>query len=434
MPDTENSIVIYSYKYNFKNMVLTTDQDFSIRDGSVITFHMTHDYLKRKLPWIKMSIELDIPTIASIYKFQDKAKLKVDMYEYQYSSEETIVNTALYLQHTFSVVPAKDKNNYITSEDSTTEDVVDVMKNLQLFEMYLIDMDAVNWFNKQICTMFQDCSKPAAIMALMQMRGVPSGISVVTPPQDNNKIDYIIIPLGDLIGNIQLINKRYGIYDCDPIIYYDLDYLYCINRVEPNITMPLATDYGSIVIMLANPTSPAREIVGSCTDMTSKTHYINVKKSPQIYDYTNKITSTKFSTLTTVDANGNVKKSTVATQNTDGSTSLTDGSEETALNYIYAENEMTANQMINDNMEGPNIVVIVSNMAVSFLRPYKNITFSVGSQLLSLGIHDKEYRLYGWSLSITREGSSSIDANYIHEVQLSIGEPTITGMTVQNTQ
>ena len=138
--------------------------------------------------------------------------------------------------------------------------------------------------------------------------------------------------------------------------------------------------------------------------------------------------------MTTVDANGNVKKSTVATQNTDGSTSLTDGSEETALNYIYAENEMTANQMINDNMEGPNIVVIVSNMAVSFLRPYKNITFSVGSQLLSLGIHDKEYRLYGWSLSITREGSSSIDANYIHEVQLSIGEPTITGMSVQNTQ
>ena len=49
MPDTENSIVIYSYKYNFKNMVLTTDQDFSIRDGSVITFHMTHDYLKRQI-------------------------------------------------------------------------------------------------------------------------------------------------------------------------------------------------------------------------------------------------------------------------------------------------------------------------------------------------------------------------------------------------
>lgn len=421
MPDQQNNVAIYTYRYNIKNIMLTTDQNYAIRDGSVVYLYILHDYIKRRLPWIKIHLELDTSVIANIYKNQDKAKLKIDLYEYQYSNEQTIVNTSLYLQHTFSLIPARDKNNYITSEDSTTTEVLDPMKNLQLFEAYLVDMDAVNWMNKEICTMFKECSKPAALQALVQMRSVPSGILIMTPPLDNNKIDYVIIPLGDMIGNIQFLNKRYGLYNCDPIIYYDLDYLYCISRVEPDITMPLATDYGNIVMILANPTSPSREIVGSCTDIKSKTHYINLRQSPQVNDYTNKITSTKFATIATVNAKGDVSKA---------SLSETD----TALEYVYEENDMTKDQYINDKLTGPSVTVVVNNSAVSFLRPYKNVTFSVGSQLLSLGIHDKSYRLYAWALSITRDGSGGENAEYTHELQIQLGQPTALESTTNSQQ
>ena len=246
-----------------------------------------HDYLKRRMPIIRLTIELDKDVIASIYKNKDTAVIKLEVFEQQLDADSKIINTSLFLKHTFSIIPAKNQNQYITSSDSTTEASMDTMQTLQLFEAYLMDMTAVTWFSKQLDIIFEKTAKPAALQALFQIRDVPNGILIATPPQDNKIINYVILPLGDLIGNIDVLNKTYGIYDSYPIIYYDLQYLYCINRMNPNIVLPSATNFGNITFILKNPTTPEHQISGSCTDVATKTHYINLREEPKINDYTN---------------------------------------------------------------------------------------------------------------------------------------------------
>ena len=392
---------MYMYEYRISNLVITAGDEFEIRDGSVVYMYIHHDYRARRMPIVHMKVELDIPTIRAIYANRETVKMKLEIHEYQYEADSDtpkIVNTTLYMQHTFSIIPAKDRDNYITSEDSTTVESLDEMKSLQIFEAYLIDMDAVNWFTQEICAIFEDAPKPTAMQALFELRSVPGNTLIATPPQDNDEVRYTILPLGDLIGNLEVLNGRYGLYDVKPWIYYDLDKLYCINWKKPNIILPSATDYGNITLLLLNLVSPDRQAVGSCNDAETKTHYINIKEMPHINDYTNRINATRFATVQSVDHDGNVDKTTLS-------------DEDRTLRYIFAENAMTVDQMINENMQGQNVQVQVPSTSVMFLKPYKNVTFKVGPQFYSLGLDDHEYRLAGWSLSITREGEGAKGAN-----------------------
>lgn len=401
---------IYRYAYAIKNIVITADKNYYVADGSVPYLYIHHDYRTRRMPVVRMNIELDINTIAMIYKHKDKAMIKFDIYEHQYDTEDHIVNTTLYMQHIFAIIPSKDQNNYVTSQDTVTEALVDEMKSLQLFETYLIDMTAVNWFNQQVCTIFENASKPASMQALFQMRGIPGNTLIASPPLDNSVVNYTVLPLGDLIGNIESLNTTYGLYDVRPWIYYDLHYLYCVNWLKPNIVLPTANDFGNIVIMMINPNNAERQISGSYTDLQSKAHYLNLTEMPQINDYSNKINATKFSTVASIDQKGNVDKTTLS-------------KEDTALTYIYAQNNMTVDQVVNENMQGHNVQLQMNNISVSCLRPYKTVTFEADTQFLNLGLTGHEYRIAGWSLSITREGYGE-NANTIHDVRLSLIKPT----------
>lgn len=404
-------MVIYQYQYIIKNVVITASKNYIFREGAVNYLFILHDYLHRKMPVIKMDIELSIPIIADIYENKDTAIIKFDIYEQQIDATGKVVNTTLYMQHMFSIIPAKDQNAYITSQDTKSAKLIDEMKTLQLFEMYLVDMTAVNWFSQQICTIFQDVSKPAALQALFQMRDIPSGILIATPPQDNELIPYVMLPLGDLVGNIDTLNTVYGIYNAYPIIYYDLQYLYCINKYEPNITLPTATDFGTIKFIIANPDTSDQQVPGSYTDMESKTHYINLINEPVIYDYTPKQTSTKFSTITAIDVDGVVSKTTV-------------DDNATKLKYIYQQNSMTVDQLKNEQLNGLNIDVSLNDSAVSFIKPFKTVLFEPDTQYLNLGIDGKEFRITKWSISITREGTGE-KSKYIHDVNISMYQPKV---------
>ena len=162
---------------------------------------------------------------------------------------------------------------------------------------------------------------------------------------------------------------------------------------------------------MINPNSPERQISGSYTDLQTKAHYINVTEPPHINDLSDKINSTKFSTITAIYKNGKVDK-----------TTLSDS--DTALTYVYSQNNMTVDQVVNENMQGHIVPIQVNNSAVSFLRPYKTVTFEVDTQFLNLGLHGHEYRIAGWSLSITREGQG-LDGNNIHDVRINLLKPTI---------
>lgn len=404
---------IYKYRYCIRNIVLTLDKNYELQDGSISYLFMRHDYANRRMPVIRAHIELEIPLIAGIYSMKDKGLIKFDLYEQQLDEDGvTVLNTTLWWQHTFTIIPAMDQTNYITATDSTTLENIDEMRKLQIFDMYLMDMNAVKWFTQQLDPIFENASKPAALHALLQLRGVPNGITIATPPMGNEPIKYMVLPLGDLIGNVDTLNTEYGLYDSYPIIFYDLLNMYIINRMNPNIILPSTTDFGTVTMILQNAVIPDQQICGSCDDPGTKTHFINLNDVPTINDYTPSISSTKFATIASVDSSGTVSKRTL-----DPSA--------TALAYMYAQNSLTVDQAVNEVLRGRQVSMNFNSASVKFLKPYKLYNFSTDTQYEDLKLRGKVFRITDWAVSISREQVGK-DPTYVHEITVNLTEPKIT--------
>ena len=118
----------------------------------------------------------------------------------------------------------------------------------------------------------ENCSKSAALQTLFSSRNIQPGVVIATPPQAERNIDYIALPMGDLINNINTLDTSYGLYDAEPIIYYDYKYLYCINRLKPDIIIKSAKEFGNITLLLLNEENPEHNVVGSYDDSEHKTN------------------------------------------------------------------------------------------------------------------------------------------------------------------
>ena len=397
----------YLYQYNINNIELTLDTNYTFTDGSITYLNIINDYDNRKLPIIQAGIEMTRDMIQKFYKYKDTALIKFDVYEQKLNNEKIVVDTSLYFRHTFSIIPAYTETKYQISTDTTTEENIDDIRSLQQFEMYLIDMNVVNWFNMQISGIFQNTSIPAVLESLFYMRNIPANTVVATPTLLNSVIDYIILPLGNLTDNILKLNMVYGMYAACPIVYYDLKYLYCINRIEPNVIVPSTTEYDNITFLLKNLTLSESQIQGSATDSSTKSHIVNIQDRPVISDYTAKDTSTKFSTIASVNESGNISKNTI-------------DSNSTALSYVFEYNILTKDQIQNEMMGGHRVTIDIPNIAVSFLRPYKSYTFNVDTEYTDLNLTGHIYRLSQWSITIHRKGLRE----YSHEVNVVLYNPS----------
>lgn len=418
---------VFTYHYIPKNLTITLDQNYDIPDGSISYLYIVHDYEQRRLPIIKMHIELDSVMIGKMYKYKDNGRIKFTLIENQRDQDEVIINKREYFTYMFSYIPAKDQNEYLTSDDIKTESIADEMSQYQTFECYLIDMDAVNWFTKQISVNFRGASKAAILQALLEMRDVPVGKVIATPPQDYGSITNAIFPYGDLIGNINMLNNKYGIYNYTPTVYYDLHYLYCINRLRPNIILNNRLDFAEVSIILRSATDAARVAEGSYDDIENSTHLINIKQDPVITDAQQRKTETKFATVTTVDKSGNISKQT-AKFNKDRSITKVKSTTDTssAMAYVYAYNNMTQDQLMNVNLaKGRTVDIIVNNVSMFIFRPYKRFSFDCDNQYSNLELDHKTFRLSGWGALITREGGRDPSANYIHSLSMSLFEQTM---------
>lgn len=396
----------YLYEYSINNVTLTLDTNYNFNDGTIVYLNIINDYDKRKLPIIQAGIELDRSMIQKIYKYKDTAKIKFDIFEHKINHAKEVINTSLYLRHSFNIIPAFTETKYKISTDTTTEENMDQIRSYQYFEMYLIDMDAVNWFNKQLSGIFKDSSVPSVLEALLYMRNIPAKVTMATPTLLNNVQKYIILPLGNLVDNINYLNTVYGMYSAFPTIYYDLKNLYCVDRIKPNIISPVNTEYDNITFMLKNLVNNESRIEGASDDMLTKTHIINVPGQPVISDYTAKDTSTKFATITSVDENGNIRKNTIDDSST-------------ALSYVFEYNSLTRDQIQNERMGGHRVILDIPGISVSFLKPYKTFTFNADTEYNNLNLTGHIYRVSQWSVSIHRKGLNQ----YSHEVNIVLYNP-----------
>lgn len=382
---------IHKFVYAVKNMVFTINkQNYEFEDGMCLYLTIRHDYLNRRLPLIQIGIQAYPDIIGLFYQYKNDAVLRIDVYEYELDENGNTINTKLYLRHAFQCIAARDQTSYITTPNDETKELIDEMRKLQGLELYLIDMDYVNKFSQETSMILDNCSKAGCLQAIFMNREVPDKTVIATPPMYDEIIPSINIPLGDLVQSVYTLNTKYGLYNSQPILYYDYEYLYCINSVDPNIIFKQSTEFGTVTFILLNYSKQEHNAVGSITDPVTKCHYTNLQIEPTIHDVEDHDTSTQFATVLGINSDGTVNKTTL--NNTD-----------TKLKYIREYNDLTHEQTINEQMPGHVVIVHTNSCCVSFLKPYKRYIFDVDTQFSDRKLAGYDYRLTGYTLDLQRE-------------------------------
>lgn len=391
----EQTSQFYRYRYIPKDITLSLDKEYVFRDNATTYMNLLFDYTRRRLPVIQMGIECDNYTIAQIYKHKDIAKLSITLDEQREDSDGNILGNSPYIKGTFTIIPMLSQTMYISNTNLDIDETSDMAKMLQVFEFYLIELDKVNWFDARRNFSVKNTSFPAIFQSIFFSRNIPGNLIVASPPMQDIALPKVVLPLGTLIGNVKTLNTKYGLYDCNPIVFYDLKYLYCLNKRNPNTQMEdTATDFGTVTFTLYNPDDEHHLIRGSYDDAESSTHYINLEEPPQPLDDSYQDTHTKTSTVITVNKDGTV----------DNETTLDEDA--TKATYIYAENSLSKAQVINELITGPVLSLVAKDSSIRFLRPYKDYNFQVGDSYSNLNLDGKTFRLLQFTLDIRRDGSS----------------------------
>ena len=392
----ERELTYFRYQYIPKDIVLTLDQNYEFRNGTMTYINLIFDFSNNRLPVIQCGIECDNETIAEIYKHQDIAKMNISIDEQKLDEDGRVLATTPYLREVLSLIPARDQTVYITDTDGGVDSRVDKMKLLQHFEFYLVDLEKVKWFDAQRNFSVEKTTFPAMLQSLFMNRGIPGNIIVATPPLQDIELKKVTLPFNTLIGNVRYLNTKYGLYDCAPVVFYDMKYLYCISKRNPNTQMPdTATDFGTVTFTLYDPDDPHHKIQGSVDDPETSTHYIDIEHAPSIIDTTARDAFTKTATIATVDKDG-----TVETDQTNES----EDDEATKITYVYRENDLTKAQVYNELITGPTVNLVAKDISVKFLRPYKDYNFRVGNSYMNLDLVGRTFRLLRYGLEIRRDG------------------------------
>lgn len=406
LPDNEE-IQYRQYSYTIRNIEFTINRTtYHLEDGTCIYMIMRHDFLGRRFPITDIGLEVDSTLIEHFFKYKESAQLKLDIYEQELNSDNEVVSTDLYLRYTFNCVAAKDETSYITTPDISSKDDIDSMRKVQLLELYLIDMNMVNTFAQKISTIIEKCTKSEALQMCFTFRSIGPGIVIATPPQAEKVLPYVSLQLGDLIQNIMELYNSYGLYDSQPIIYYDYRNIYCLNSINPNIIIKRPREFGNVTFRILNQTDPSHNIIGSANLFAQKTHIINLQNLPSIYDTSERQTSTRFSTLISVSANGEIEQTTLE-------------NDVSKAEFIRSKSELTQAQHINEVMRGHIVNFSVNACGISFLKPYKIYRFDVGTQYADKGLSGHDYRLLGYTLEIRRNSPTQ----YIHTASITLQRP-----------
>lgn len=368
------------------------DKRYDILDDMAISFAYVADYINRIFPVIKFTIQLEKELVLKLYQNKQKAKLSFEIYESEYDNEDRKVNTKLWLRHSFSIIPVRDITHYTFSQNEEIIRMSDPMSHPQGVELYLIDYDILDYMKKKLSLNLTKISRPSVMQALFEMRNIPGKSIIATPPENTEVIDNCVLTFNTLYSNIEDLNTRYGIYTSKPLVFHDLNNFYCLNRAEPNIVLKSVDEFDAVTMILINGLNPESKVVGGCTDMQSKTHFINMQGPPEINDYNTNINMVQFANIEAIDSDGNVSKQSLNSKNA-------------TSRYIYEHNPLSKQQEINENILHDQIVSFeLADSPISFFKPYKTYTFITDSQYNDLDLSNHRYRLEYLEFGMTKEG------------------------------
>lgn len=395
---------IYRHWFYVESLILTVGDNYTLDPSVIGGVQFNYDYLQRRLPVIKIKLSMKNDLIKLLYDKQDAAKLAIEIVENTVDGNDNIINSKTFVKDTYDIVPLNSVDTYdtITTDDPNNE----IDPKMDIITLYLIKNSRIQYMDKEISTVFANTDTAAAIQSLFTMREIPSKTCIITPPENNTEIDYMVLKLGSLVKNVDSLNSMYGIWSSPMIIFDDYQYIYCIDRNNPNIVLPKATDYDTVLLMVSNARDGMRVARGSGNSSENRTHYVNLASEPAVEDNSTTTTKTEFGTIAAINSDGTVKKVTVDENSP-------------KMKFVRGRNDMTVDQYVNTHLRNPIVVTVTAELtALSIFKPYKTYRFDVDNASPTLStLRGKDMRLRNIIMSLKRK-QERLESNVV--MQLSV--------------
>ena len=380
---------ILRHRYSFTSFTMTAGTEYDIDPTHIGAIQFEYDYLRRRLPIIKVAISLTDEQVRSMFDNEDTAKVSIEIIDNALDDAGNIISSIPFIHDTFDIIPATGSDDYTgeTYTDSLSED-----PNFTVMCLYLVKNERIQWLDKKIATIFKNTDKAAAIQSLFSMRDIPPKTCVISPPVSNDIIDNLVLPLGDLVENLDMLNMQYGLWSSTTIIFDDYTYLYCIDRNNPNVILSRATDFDTIMFKVPKSDNAMLVAYGSGNDSVNRCHYVNLAVGPSIENNTNTTTKMEFGTITSIDSDGKVKKYTVDENSP-------------KMKFVRATSDITIDQFVNNKLANPiNVTVTATDISIGIFRPYKNYRFDIEEiNTMHDALANKVFRASFCTMSLTKK-------------------------------
>ena len=380
---------ILRHRYSFTSFTMTAGTEYDIDPAHIGAIQFEYDYLRRRLPIIKVAISLTDEQVRSMFDNEDTAKVSIEIIDNALDDAGNIISSTPFIHDTFDIIPATGSDDYTgeTYTDSLSED-----PNFTVMCLYLVKNERIQWLDKKIATIFKNTDKAAAIQSLFSMRDIPPKTCVISPPVSNDIIDNLVLPLGDLVENLDMLNMQYGLWSSTTIIFDDYTYLYCIDRNNPNVILSRATDFDTIMFKVPKSDNAMLVAYGSGNDSVNRCHYVNLAVGPSIENNTSTTTKMEFGTITSIDSDGKVKKYTVDENSP-------------KMKFVRATSDITIDQFVNNKLANPiNVTVTATDISIGIFRPYKNYRFDIEEiNTMHDALANKVFRASFCTMSLTKK-------------------------------
>lgn len=380
---------ILRHRYSFTSFTMTAGTEYDIDPTHIGAIQFEYDYLRRRLPIIKVTISLTDEQVRNMFDNEDTAKVSIEIIDNALDDAGNIISSTPFVHDTFDIIPATGSDDYTgeTYTDALSED-----PNFTVMCLYLVKNERIQWLDKKIATIFKNTDKAAAIQSLFSMRDIPPKTCVISPPVSNDIIDNLVLPLGDLVENLDMLNMQYGLWSSTTIIFDDYTYLYCIDRNNPNVILSRATDFDTIMFKVPKSDNAMLVAYGSGNDSVNRCHYVNLAIGPSIENNTNTTTKMEFGTITSIDSDGKVKKYTVDENSP-------------KMKFVRATSDITIDQFVNNKLANPiNVTVTATDISIGIFRPYKNYRFDIEEiNTMHDALANKVFRASFCTMSLTKK-------------------------------
>ena len=380
---------ILRHRYSFTSFTMTAGTEYDIDPAHIGAIQFEYDYLRRRLPIIKVAISLTDEQVRSMFDNEDTAKVSIEIIDNALDDAGNIISSTPFIHDTFDIIPATGSDDYTgeTYTDSLSED-----PNFTVMCLYLVKNERIQWLDKKIATIFKNTDKAAAIQSLFSMRDIPPKTCVISPPVSNDIIDNLVLPLGDLVENLDMLNMQYGLWSSTTIIFDDYTYLYCIDINNPNVILSRATDFDTIMFKVPKSDNAMLVAYGSGNDSVNRCHYVNLAVGPSIENNTSTTTKMEFGTITSIDSEGKVKKYTVDENSP-------------KMKFVRATSDITIDQFVNNKLANPiNVTVTATDISIGIFRPYKNYRFDIEEiNTMHDALANKVFRVSFCTISLTKK-------------------------------